>query len=177
MIRRLSKREQKIFVLCLLTALIYVGYAKAIKPLQARIDLMDAKITKQNKKIQQNLKTIKKAAALEPTYDQYIKKFKQSGSNEQVMSSILSEIEQVARELDLRISDLKPKRVQSAETHNRFSVSLTIDSEFVDIIHFLYLIQTQPHLFDVDEVQFDKGASRRSTAVKTQLVLGKNLVP
>jgi len=177
MIKRLTKREQKIFIVTLVLILGYIGNNLLVKPLKEKILSLDQAIVAEEIRLKKNQRIIGQAKALSEDYNAYLNNFKQSKTNEQVMSSILSEIEEVAGELELRISDLKPKRVKRGEYYNRFSVSLTIDSDFVDIIHFLYILQKQPHLFDVEEVRFDKGSRRRSSTMKTQLVLGKMLIP
>ncbi len=93
------------------------------------------------------------------------------------MSSILSEIEETAGQLKLKISDLKPTRVKREEYNNRFSVTLTIDSKLVDIMHFLHLLQQTPHLFQIQEVYFEKSAMQDGSSLRTQLVLEKIYIP
>ena len=107
----------------------------------------------------------------------YEQKFKQPASNEGTMSSLLSEIEAVAAGLKLQIANLAPKRVKETDFSNRFSVSLSIDGDFMDILQFLHRLQSEPHLFDVEEARFDKGTRQQATSVKASLVLGKTFVP
>lgn len=175
--RRLTSREQRVFVVCLLTISIYVGYNGFVKPFHERLSALDRQIAAARLEIQKNQRTVRKAEILEKAYEENLAQYKQTGSSEQVMSGILSEIEESARELNLQISNLKPKRVKNEQYFNQFSVSLTIDSELVDIVHFLYLLQQSPHFFDIEEVHFDKGARRSSSAMKTELVLGKRFIP
>ena len=92
------------------------------------------------------------------------------------MASILAEIEGVSAQLHLQIANLSPKRVQESDLYNRFSVSLTIDGNFVDILEFLHILQSDPHLFDVEEARFDKGMQAAAASVKTSLVLGKSFM-
>ena len=156
---------------------IYISYNFAVKPLQEKIVFTETRIDKARMKLRKYKRTIRNARKVSTDYNYYRDTFKQTGKDEQVMSSILSEIEEVARKLDLRISDLKPKRVKKEDLYNRFSVSLTINSEFPDIIKFLYTLQRQPHLFNVEELRFDKQTRRRAATIKTRLVLGKILIP
>ena len=58
----------------------------------------------------------------------YQKKFEQVASSEQIFSAILAEIEKAAVEADVRLADLKPRKVIQEDFYNRFPVSLTIDS-------------------------------------------------
>ena len=116
-----------------------------------------------------------KGEAIEEEYQKYAQLLKQKRSNEQERASILSEIESVAARIDLRIADRKPKKVREIDFYNNFSVSLTIEGELGNIIHFLYLLQSDPHQFNVDEVRFEKKSRRRSD-IKCYLVLSRNLI-
>ena len=54
---------------------------------------------------------------------------------------------------------------------------MSIDGDFMDILQFLHRLQSEPHLFDVEEARFDKGTRQQATSVKASLVLGKTFVP
>lgn len=177
MIKRLTQREQAIALVTVILLGILVSYYVVIKPLHEKKFLLEKKMTEQHKQLKKNLKLIQEAEELKKEYTPYLEKFKQQKPNEQVMSGILSEIEAAAAGLDLQISDLKPKRVKEEGEYNQFSVSLTIDSSFVNIVHFLHILQSEPHLFEVEEVEFDKGSQRKSETMKTRLVLTRVLIP
>ncbi|MDO8580292.1 MAG: type II secretion system protein GspM [Candidatus Omnitrophota bacterium] len=177
MIRRLTKREQYIFYICLLFIGIFIFYQGLIKPSWEESESLDQKIVIQQRRLQKDQRLLQEAKGKEKAHAAYLLAYKQNGTDEQVMSSILSQIEKLAGELKLRISDLKPQRVKQLELLNQFSVSVTIDSEFDDILNFLYLLQQEPYSFNVEEVRFDKGTRRNETIIKSQLVLSKVLIP
>ncbi len=176
MTRKLTKREQAIAVVCFIFIIVYMVYIGVYRPLNSKVAQINAQIISQETKLKKNLKIIKEAQGLEDEYKAYLGNFAQSKPNEQVMSSILSEIEGSANKLGLRISDLKPKRVQKNDYYNQFSVSLTIDSHFEDIIYFLYTLQNEPYNFNVDEIRFDQGARSKGN-MKSNVVLSKILIP
>lgn len=177
MIRRLSTREQKILVLSLTVAFIYIGYAFLVKPATEKLSDLDQEIAAAQRRLDKSIAEIQKADSLENIWGVYENKFKQPASKEGTMSSILSEIEAVAAQLGIQIANLTPKRVRETEFYNRFSVTLTIDGEFNDILQFLHTLQNEPHLFYVEEIRFDKGTRQQANAVKTSLVLGKTFIP
>jgi len=177
MARQLTKREQYIFTVAMIAVAVYAGFNGIVKPLKGRIDLVEGRIAGKERQLNKYLRMIRRAKALEEDHRFYLDHFKQSGTDEEVMSAILSEIEEVSRKLGVSISDLKPKRVRNEEAYNSFSVSLAIKSEFPDILKFLHTIQRQPHLFNVEELRFDKQARRKSSSLKTRLVLRKILIP
>lgn len=177
MIRRLSARELKILIVSSVLASAYIGYTFLVTPAKEKLIALDEEILVQQRRLAKSSTEIEKAADLEKVLAVYEQKFKQPASNEGTMSSLLSEIEAVAADLKLQIANLAPKRVKETNFSNRFSVSLSIDGDFMDILQFLHRLQSEPHLFDVEEARFDKGMRQQTSSVKASLVLGKTFVP
>lgn len=175
--RRLTRREQIYTFLFTIFLVVYCGYNYLVKPLQDKIESLDTAIEAQKRQISKNFRLIRKAEALGRESEGLIQQFKQKRTNEQEMSAILSEIEEVSRGAKLQISDLKPKQVQKQDYYNRFVVSLSIDSEFADIIQFLNTLQAPPHYYEVEEVNFEQITQNTPTTVRTTLVLVKILIP
>jgi Tfp pilus assembly protein PilO len=172
-IRPLTKREKRIFVVCVALAVVYGVYNGLIRPSGARDVSLDQTIASWQRRLNKDTRVIQKAASLDGLYDFYVDRFKQVKTNEQVMSGIVAEVEEAAGRVQLQISNINPQKVKQGELYNRFSVSLTIEGPFMDIMHFLHLLQGEPHLFDVEEARIEKGAGRQTTLVRAQLVLSK----
>lgn len=171
--RHLTKREKNILRVCVVLAIVYAGYHGAVSPLKDQMAVMDEKIDAQQRRLNENLRLIRKAGALKNQYQFYLQRFKQDKGNEQLVSLTLEEIERAANDLNLRIANLKPEGVKRGEFFNRFSVSLTIESDFAGIIHFLHILQSEPHLFSVEQMRLEKGVGRNSPTIKSQITLGK----
>ena len=175
--KRLTVRERNILMICGILCCFYVFLLMVMKPFQEKLDSIDESIALKEKQLIKNLRVIGRAGALDQKNKDFLSQFKQTGTNEQVMSSILSEIDAVAGSLQMRILDLKPQAVVKSGYNSQFPVNLTIESEFTDIIEFIYLLQNPPHFFDVQEVHFEKNPNFNSAAIKTGLILSKTLIP
>jgi len=172
----LNHREQKIFMICLATVSVAVFYNNLIAPLQQEINSLQVEIGIEKKQLIGNLKVIKRAEKFDEQYSNYLKRFGRSGTEEEIASSILSEIETIAGKLKLHVAELMPERIEHDDFNDRFSVRLTMSSEFVDIVRFLHTLQQSPYFFDVEEVEFKRSARRDQGAITTRLVLGKNYI-
>ena len=172
-LRRFTKREQSIFILCLLLGFICFMIYGVIKPFNEKKNNLQAETHSKAQLLRKYQRTIQEAKILEQENQARLNNFQQNGSNEQVMSQILSEIERQAGGLGLKISDLKPRRVKKEAYSNRFSVSLSMDSTMEGMLKFLYTLQNEPHLFEVDEFSIDKGMQGQGMTVKVSLVLSK----
>jgi len=176
MIKKLTGREQVILALCIAVLSVYVGLNAVVKPLRDKIELVDREIHTYQKSMSMSMLTVQKAQELEQQYNKYLGQFKQIKTDEQVMALILSEIEEISDKFGLLISEMKPKKVKREKQFNKFSVSLTINSELIDMLRFLHILQGQPHLFDLDEARFDVTLRRKSSNIRTHLVLSKILI-
>ena len=176
MARPLSVREIRIFGLCLILVIGYVSYQFVLRPTKEKILDLENKIIVNEKRLRKNLGLFKQKTQIDANYSQYASLLKQNVSDDQQEALINAEIAAVANQVQLRISDIKPKKVRPVDFYNNFSVSLSLDGELKTILHFLYLLQNAPHLFAIDEVYIEKG-TLRSAQVKCRLSLSKALIP
>ena len=174
--RRLSRREKSIFIACLLLVFIYTSYHFIFKPLQENTATVKNQIELKEKRLRNNLRIVRKERIVDEEYDQYSSYLKQKASEEQEMAAILSQIESAANEVNIRIADMKPKKVKKVDFYNNFSVTLTIEGELQTIIRFLYTLENIPHLFKIDEIYLER-SSIRTTEIKCRLILSKPLIP
>jgi Tfp pilus assembly protein PilO len=175
--RQFSGREKMIFGACVLAIGIFILVKGMMAPFREAVGSLDQKIVLLKGKLRKNDQLLNQAKLLRGAYDTYLERFRQTKSNEQEMSSVLSEIESVASQMSLRISALKPKQVERKEHYNSFSVSLIVESDFKEMMQFLYVVQQSPHFFDVEEFRFDKSPYQKDPTIKTNFVLSKFLIP
>ncbi len=176
MIRRLTRREQGISILCIVMAGVYVIYSFLVKPMIVNLATLDDQIIVQSRRLDKDTMEIGRARASEETIALFEKKFKQIRSNEETISSLLAEIEVVANQLQLQITNLTPQRVQEGESYKHFLINLTIDGDFMNILQFVHILQGEGHLLEVQEARFDKGMRSHETFVQATLVLKKTFL-
>jgi Tfp pilus assembly protein PilO len=177
MSRGLTARERKIFFVCAAAVLLSIFYNSVIVPLRLRDESVDRGIRVEQAQLDRDLRTIHKAKTLDVSYDVYLSQFRQPGTGEETVTSMLAEIETAAGGVGLHVADLKPQKVKEGEFERQFFVGLTINGEFARIVRFLYILQQKPRLFDVQEVQFERSAGRNQNTMTTRLVLGKAFIP
>ena len=175
--RRLSltRREQGIFgiVFFLLLGLISykVGYGRFVD----RKEWLQERIQKEERRLNKNLKILQQEKILQTKYGQVLKSFQQEGTEEQVMSALLSEIEAVAGGLPIHLSEMKPQKVKKTEFGNTFSVSLILDGALSPILNFVHTLQSAPHQFEVGELRLEK-KFYDSSDLKCYLIINRFLV-
>jgi len=172
---RLSNREQSIFIICLATVFVYVVYVVFYKPLKEKVADLTAQTELAERQLEKHIRIIRKGKAYQPRFERYMAKYKQTTSDNEVMSSILSQIEQESGKFDIRISQLKPQRVKKENFYNNFSVSVTLEGALAEVIKLLYNLQHEPYLFKIEDARFDQHY-QKPTNVQCQLILTKILL-
>ncbi|MBF0483098.1 MAG: type 4a pilus biogenesis protein PilO [Candidatus Omnitrophica bacterium] len=171
--RRLNQREKAIFSICLVLALVYAGYNLVFKPLEARKEQVSDAITVQTKRLHKNIKSLQESADSDDKYGKLVEQYKQKVGNEQVMSEMITDIQAESKQMSLNIADLKPQKERIDGQFTQFSVSLTLDSSFADMVKFLEVLQDEKNNFEVDEISFEKGNSRTNSLLRVRLVLSR----
>lgn len=177
MFNRLTNRERAIFTVCLFLAIVFVIYKFVFNPLVNNQKSLNQKIEKVKKKYVKSQRILQEAKSFQGVYDQYLSEFKQLESNEQTIAYLISEVEKVATQINLVISDLKPKPVKPDKNFNYYSISLSIEGPWTDILKLIHLLQSQPYLFEVEEMNLDRASQRNPESVRAYLMLGKNYIP
>lgn len=174
--RKLTTREKLIFVLCLVLGAGYLGYYVVYLPINSKKEELDLRLETQNRKYFKDLRTIKQAELQQSSWKEYAENFQLTESKEEAVSSMLKDIESVANQLNLKISDQKPKTIEQTAAYMKFPISLSIDSDFITIVEFLHALQLEPYNFFVDEARFDKSSRNQGDQLMSQITISKIFV-
>ncbi|MDP8265240.1 MAG: type 4a pilus biogenesis protein PilO [Candidatus Aceula lacicola] len=175
MIKNLSKRESQIFTLCILVSLIYIGVQFVYKPIKLQEDFFQQEINATKKKIKKSMNILKKEKSVKETYDQYLENFGQKLSDQQEMNRIFSEIEVAAKKADIKIIDMKPRRIKEEDFFKNFSFTIQTQGTMSLITKFLYFLEQKPYYFQIEEVRLEK-RSTRSEDIRCEIVASRILL-
>ena len=167
-----SIRERIILVLCLISVFVYLNYAFVYKPAQERRSGIQDKIRIAQKQLKRDMRIIAQAKAYQGQYDKIFLEFQQSGTDEAVMSSILSEIERSSAEFKVKIAEMKPQRVKKGGLTSEFSVSMTLEGSLNEVIRCLHTLQQPPHLFGVSQLRIERQMFQ-GVDLQCQLILSR----
>ena len=112
------------------------------------------------KKFGKEKNIVEQARSLGTDSQQYFTMFIQEFSEGEQMTAMIAEIESLAKEVGLRFSEVKPGKVNHQEDSNIFSVSLSTEGTTAQITHFLYLLESHPHFFQIDRFHLGKKSAQ-----------------
>lgn len=172
---RLSHREKKIFIFCLFVIFTYIGYQFVFVAAVREEAFLQDRISALNRQIVRDLRILEKEPEVKSLYEAYLGNLKQKGTDMQEMASILSDIESVAKALNLRIEDMKPRRIRSQEIYSHFPVSVRVRASLDLVVRFLYDLQAPPYVFYVEELRLEK-PSIRQTEILCEIIVSRLLI-
>ena len=174
---QLTSRERGIFIFFLIVCSIYAAYAFIYRPFLVEGQRIEEDLRFARKKLSDQMRVIQKERNVPHAYREAIASKRQQSAPEEVMSSILSEIETVSREMTIRITEMKPQRVLKADDVNKFPVSLTIDGKFQDLMAFIHLLQAPEHDLQVTQFYLEKEISDPAKLLAKIVVVRTLILP
>lgn len=172
----ISQREKNILIIIVSFLVFYAGYNFLFEPLIKKLSSLNKEIASKELKIKKGYKILNQEGVVVEEYKKYAQYLRQNSSDEQEMSSILSEIEAVAHQLNLRISDMKPHKVKVIDFYNSYAVEIECEGKLSEISKFIYTLQSPPHLLKTEKLRLEKQASA-SNNLKSYLLVTKILIP
>ncbi|MFC1593923.1 type 4a pilus biogenesis protein PilO [Candidatus Omnitrophota bacterium] len=172
----LSKRERNAILVGIVFVLCIVLYTFVIEPLVTRFQDMRQKITVKELKVRKNLKILKNKDNIEAEYQKFADYMKQKTSDEQEMATLLSDVESAAQKLDIRITDMKPRKTKMVDFYKTLAVELEAEGQLEQITEFIHAVQNLPYLLSVDRLRLERRSARKQT-LRSHLLIGKILIP
>ncbi len=167
-----SKREKIILAISISLAAAFIFSQFIFKPVKEHEKGLLKRLMLDEQKLGKNTLILQRAKAINQQHEEFSKAIGESKSDENELSSMVSEIETVGGQVNVHIANMQPQKALSKGFHRRFAVRLTIDGNWSDITHFLHVLQGAPYYFDVEELLLEK-YSTTTDALKGRLSLSR----
>ncbi len=161
--KKLSPRETTILLVTLGLIVLFIVLQFVVKPMhQGSVDINDrlrldkAQLVKAHQMVAQK-------PFVEARYQQLINLVGGVDSDEAQMPTIVSKIESAARQSNIHIANIQPQKSVTQKEAKFVMVELEIDGQWLDIVEFLYLLQQQPNLYFINEVNLENYSDRVSS--------------
>lgn len=175
MIKANFSRREKIFAFLAIGAgLFFMAYTFILRPMFSKLAAQEEEIGSGDLQWKKSLKILSQEQSITRQYQPYSEILKLKGSDEQEMARVLSEVEAVAKGINIRVLDMKPKKVKSLDLYKSFSVDLVVEGAVRDISRFMLELQSPPRLIKVEKFRLQKESSAQP-ALKAFLVVSKVL--
>ncbi|HRZ40043.1 MAG TPA: hypothetical protein P5246_03445 [Candidatus Omnitrophota bacterium] len=150
-----SRRERMALYVFVAAACVYVAVEVIYKSFRVRADGVDARVVAAEKKLRKANETMQmQKIAMKHSGDLGDVFLKRPPAEE--MSSVLAELEAIASQGRVQISDMKPQPVRVQGREHIFSVRLALRHDLKTVLEFIAALQGGPSFFNVDEFSFER---------------------
>ncbi len=153
--RLISKREKTFLFVTLAVILFSMAFTFLISPLLKRADILNKEIKRTRLKLKKYAYLLSQETELKEKYDQFVSRQHVLDTAENPAVSILSILEALAKEANIRIIDIRPQTSGAAQPHKETLIDLRTEGLMGGYLKFLYSIENSLTLLDIKRFQLN----------------------
>ena len=154
--KKLNSRETFILIVTLTLIVLFIVYQFAVKPMHEGAANINDRLRVDHARLIKARQMMAQKTIAETRYQNLVNLIGAADSEETQMPAIVSKIEAAARESNIHIANIQPQKTVTQKEVRFLAVELEIDGQWLDIVHFLYLLQQQPNLYFINELNLEK---------------------
>lgn len=173
MFRNITKREKTLAAFTISAVLIAVVYNFIIEPIIGQWNTLDKKIRDKEvvfTKYSRILSDKDNIEKLRAKYAKYLEHNKMTLDEESAVA--LSSIEKIARQTNVRITNIKPLLSKSFGNYNKFTFRVTTESTLTELTKFIYDLQSSDQLLKVERMVL-RAKENEPASIKSMLNITK----
>jgi len=161
--KKLNSRETFILIIALTLSISFMAFQFVIKPMhEGSLDVNDQLRVVKNKLIKAQQMVAQKNL-VERRYQHLVNLIRVVDSQGAQMPTIIAKIEEAARDSNIHIANIQPRKIIVQKEANFLGVELEIDGQWLDIVQFLYVLQQRPNFYFINELNLEKYSGELSS--------------
>ncbi len=147
---KLSKSEKLIFVVAFLFVMTAFMDRLVLGPILAQQKLLEVEVQSKFQTIRRNLRILSFKDSILKEYTKY-KEYLDTGkkTKEEIVSALLREIETIASQKSITISNIQPGDVEGNPIMEEYKTSLECSGKLRDILEFMQALEESDYLFQI----------------------------
>ncbi|MBN1405864.1 MAG: hypothetical protein JW946_05025 [Candidatus Omnitrophica bacterium] len=171
-IERLPKREKAILYIAVFFVSITLLDRLIISPIFNKIKFLDKEFTDKKKAIKRNMHILSQKDRILAERDKYASLLRSLESEEEQMTAILKEIENLANEASVYLVDMKPADVKNVADTKKYTITLNCEAQVEQLADFMYKIEDSNKLLRVERYQISP-KTKDSSMAKCNMFIAK----
>lgn len=172
---KLNKREKQIFYGCIALVSLFIMERVIFKPFTDKLAELRNEISLKEAKLIKGLRAEAQRDQILKEYKGYEGYLKVKGSDEEIVSEFLREVERLARESAVSVSDVKPQSSRKRGLYNEYNIEVRTEATLKDIVTFLYRLNNSVLLLRVEKINLTL-KDENSDVLKVNMVLSGMVV-
>ena len=171
----LSKLSQKekigLFASAILVSLVILDRL-ILTPINDRIQQINREIKIGEKQLVMGLRNLNQKEFVSSEYKKYESYLKNSGSDEEKTTAILSEIEILAKKSSVSLIDIKPQQNQNIDSYKEYAIEVETESSMDALLRFLHELNASSQLLRAEKIRLNL-KDKDSSVVKSLIQITK----
>ncbi|MBF0510794.1 MAG: type 4a pilus biogenesis protein PilO [Candidatus Omnitrophica bacterium] len=160
--KKLKNSETVILIIAVVLFICFLVMQFIIKPIrEGDVDINDRLRVSKTRLIKEQ-QTAAQKSLVESRYENLVNLVGVDDSEEAQMTVIVSKIENSAHESNVHIANIRPLPSVKEKEAVFLKVELELDGQWLDIVHFLNLLQAQPNFYFINDLNLEKSAEGSS---------------
>jgi len=153
--RILTKREKLIFYFTAVIMVFGAGFNFLIIPVLNKYDSLNKEISISRAKLAKHLRLLSQKEGIQNKYSKFSSKFKFSAQQDAYLT-VLSELENLAKNANIRIVDLRPQRaVGNKRAYSEILIDLRAEGDIAGYTRFIYDVENSLLLLKIKKFQLN----------------------
>jgi len=171
----LSKRERTILYFCIAIGVVATLYVYIIEPKIKGWKLLCEQIRTKELKLERDLRIVARQQQLERKFANIKERLKTLSSNQRQAGLWLRQLENLAKETNIQISNIQPLSSEEYNFYKKSTVNLIAECDLSSLTKFLYKIQNLPQLINIETLQITP-ATYDASLLKVEMLISSLLL-
>jgi len=173
---RISKKERALLYIAVIFVSLAVFSRVVLFPALGKSADLNRQIQLKKRMIENSLRLLNQKENIQKEFQGYAKYARQKFSEEEETASFLKEIEDIARNSQVQLIDLKPYSSERKDFYIEDKVEIETESNMNQLITFIYNLQSSESLLRVAKFHISPKVDKPDI-LKTYLTITKALIP
>lgn len=157
----ISKREWKIFIICVIITTLWIGKVLT-QPFLFNKEKRQIEIRKREVEIRKLSRILADKDETRRKYKKYEQKIKSKGG----ITNFIQEIERVSKQSHLRVINIKPLSEEKGDFYKQNLVKIDAEGKIVDIANFIYILIDSPRIIKIKKIEIAPESEREVLRTK-----------
>ncbi len=159
MLKILSKRERTILYTTVGVFIFAVGFNFIIAPILNKNDSLSKEIILSRAKLKKYLWLLSQKDYIQGKYNKLSSTLKVSAEEPDSLVAVLTELESLARNANIRIIDIRPQAPRGSDLHKELTIDLRAEGAMTGYLNFIYNLENSLSLLRIRKFQLTAKAN------------------
>ncbi len=151
----LSVREKLILSVTIIIAIFSIGFNFIIGPVLSKNAVLNKEIDVTRAKLKKYLRLLSQKEYIQNKYNKFSEILLSPNISKDASVNVLSEIENLAKESNIQIIDIRPESQKIVESYKESLIELRTEGEMENYLKFLYTIENSTSLLAIKSFQLN----------------------